>query len=245
MTYNRAVDLWSLGCLSFEFITNRSLLSDELWVSGSYSVGEAAVTTRKEPVIKSEIALFIESGSLDAYAAARPGRSWTHTMEDDVSPAARDLLSSLLTLEPNQRLGMSSESVADGYDLLRKHLFFAGFDWASLVAHTLPPPAVFTTDHSDDWLSDSCGEGAAAGDPMAGLSDDEDSSSPAGTRSQTIAAQQLNQKKPTGKPRRVSDPISPPAGPTTPPPPKRARRLRTFPGMVDSSSSGISFAHPT
>ena len=202
---------------------------------------------------ESEMSVYIQSGSLEVYAATRAERTWTHTMKEEVSPAARDLLSSLLTLEPNQRIGMSSESVTGGYDALRKHPWFAGFDWASLAAHTLPPPQVFRTDHSEDWVSDSCGED----DRMAGLSKDEEdlSSSPVasmalGTRSQTMAAAQHQQKRvgSTGKPRRVSDPVSPdlspPAGPTSPPPPKRERQPRTFPGMVDSSSKGLSFAHP-
>jgi serine/threonine protein kinase len=53
---------------------------------------------------------------------------------DPFPAVAKDLISALLTTEPEQRLG------ADNYSNLKSHLFFEGIDWVDL--HKQTPPCV-------------------------------------------------------------------------------------------------------
>ena len=52
----------------------------------------------------------------------------------DLSPAASSLISSLLALQPSERLG------AGGAAEVEAHAFFESIDWARLVRLELPPP---------------------------------------------------------------------------------------------------------
>jgi cGMP-dependent protein kinase 2 len=53
-----------------------------------------------------------------------------------VSPAARDLLGRLMERRPSRRLG----ALADGAAGVKRHAWFAGFDWGALEARRMVPP---------------------------------------------------------------------------------------------------------
>lgn len=53
-----------------------------------------------------------------------------------VSPAAQDLLTGLLTRDPEKRLGNGS----DGYGAIKKHPFFSEIDWDKLEKKEIEPP---------------------------------------------------------------------------------------------------------
>jgi len=62
----------------------------------------------------------------------------TFSYPDYISPVAKDLIEKLLEADPLLRLGVGEE----GLQLLKKHPFFDGIDWANL--HTLTPPTELT-----------------------------------------------------------------------------------------------------
>lgn len=53
-----------------------------------------------------------------------------------VSPTAQDLLTGLLTRDPEKRLGSGSDGVA----AIRRHAFFADLDWEKLERREIEPP---------------------------------------------------------------------------------------------------------
>ena len=57
-------------------------------------------------------------------------------------PQLLELCEGLMTLDPNERLG-----VKGGWDSLKGHTFFAGFNWAALRAGAMTPP--ITPSHSE------------------------------------------------------------------------------------------------
>jgi serine/threonine protein kinase len=54
------------------------------------------------------------------------------------SPAAKDFVSRLCTVDPTKRLGAGPQGWRD----VMAHPFFHGLDWSLLDARVLPPPAV-------------------------------------------------------------------------------------------------------
>uniref|UniRef100_H2YFH4 3-phosphoinositide-dependent protein kinase 1 n=1 Tax=Ciona savignyi TaxID=51511 RepID=H2YFH4_CIOSA len=75
---------------------------------------------------------------------------------EDFDPNARDLISSLLQLDPMMRLGSSS---CGGYEKLMEHPFFTGIDWENLANQAAPKTMLALagdssdedTTHSSDW----------------------------------------------------------------------------------------------
>jgi len=58
------------------------------------------------------------------------------------TPRARSLISGLLEVDPQKRLGV------DGVEQIKNHEFFRGFDWARAESRKLPPPLVFDCENS-------------------------------------------------------------------------------------------------
>ena len=59
--HSRAVDLWSLGCLSFELILNRTLLTDESWASQS-TADDFMNTNDSAAECESEMSMYLLRG---------------------------------------------------------------------------------------------------------------------------------------------------------------------------------------
>ena len=97
--HSTPVDWWALGVISFE------LLTGELPFKGS-TIGEV-----RESVLKGEIHWPTQAG------------------DAPMSQASIDLITSLLTVAPNERLG------ADGAGGVRQHAFFTAVSWADLLRH--------------------------------------------------------------------------------------------------------------
>ena len=51
---------------------------------------------------------------------------------------AHDIISALLQVNPNKRLGV----IRGGADLIKKHAWFNGFDWTKLLAKQLSAPII-------------------------------------------------------------------------------------------------------
>jgi serine/threonine protein kinase len=64
-------------------------------------------------------------------------RSAPLTFPSHVSPAARSIISGLLTRDPTQRLGSRRDAAE-----VMSHPFFSGIDWKRLYARQVPPPFV-------------------------------------------------------------------------------------------------------
>jgi serum/glucocorticoid-regulated kinase 2 len=56
------------------------------------------------------------------------------TFGDEIGVEARSILTSLLTRDPTQRLGVT------GAEAIKKHPFFAPIDWQRLLAKKIQPP---------------------------------------------------------------------------------------------------------
>uniref|UniRef100_H2YFH2 3-phosphoinositide-dependent protein kinase 1 n=1 Tax=Ciona savignyi TaxID=51511 RepID=H2YFH2_CIOSA len=66
---------------------------------------------------------------------------------EDFDPNARDLISSLLQLDPMMRLGSSS---CGGYEKLMEHPFFTGIDWENLANQAAPKTMLALAGDSSD-----------------------------------------------------------------------------------------------
>ena len=272
--YGRAIDLWSLGALCSEMMLHRDLQDEPRCKLDS---AEAAAEAERVEVKHSKTSYrrlvdgmkeYVRSGGLLEWAATRPESLWSQRLTSDaVSPAARDLISSLMAVQPEDRLGMSAAGgVAAGFAELRAAPFFVGLNWDTLRARTLKPPRTFCIDHSDDWDTDSVlldTDGSSSlymdaiadtdADAAADAGADAEASAPAaasGEKAKKKAKAKRQMKQHTADSsllprRRQSDPFSPPdpAAAASRQYPKRSRQKRTVADMVDSSSR-LSFAHP-
>jgi len=57
---------------------------------------------------------------------------------ENLDPRAKDLISKLLTVDPVNRYGSGPPGDANDIEVLKKHEFFEGIDWANL--HKTAPP---------------------------------------------------------------------------------------------------------
>ena len=105
MSYNRAVDLWSLGVILFELLIQRNLLTDD----AVCRAGEGPDSDDKDST--SEMERFLQHGSLQAYGEASDHHRWQHRYAFDTSSESRSLLNSLLRAEPAERLGSVQASL--------------------------------------------------------------------------------------------------------------------------------------
>jgi cGMP-dependent protein kinase len=76
---------------------------------------------------------FWDENQLQSFSKISEAR---YSFPSHFSPAARHLISALLDVNPNTRLGAS----ADGAMRVRQHEFFAGVDWSRLYAKEVPVP---------------------------------------------------------------------------------------------------------
>jgi serine/threonine protein kinase len=69
-----------------------------------------------------------------------------YTMPSHFSPELQDLISRLLVKVPNRRLGYAPGGITE----VKRHPWFAGFDWDALAQRKLKPPFVPKISSSDD-----------------------------------------------------------------------------------------------
>ena len=67
-----------------------------------------------------------------------------------MSSDARDLIGSLCTVNPSQRLGNISSGGANGTALVKSHTFFKTIDWDALYHRKLPGPIIPKVKHAAD-----------------------------------------------------------------------------------------------
>eukprot|EP00039_Didymoeca_costata_P019985 m.339626 g.339626 ORF g.339626 m.339626 type:complete len:744 (+) comp18889_c0_seq1:208-2439(+) len=112
VTYGPASDWFSLGCTVFQFFTGYTPFRDP--------------NQKKES--KAELTKRVLLGNV--------------TFPEDIPPLAKDFISKLLHVDPNQRLGTRPppEGAAD----IRSHPWFSDIDWTALTDHKLKPLIVPT-----------------------------------------------------------------------------------------------------
>ena len=67
-----------------------------------------------------------------------------------MSPDARDLISSLCTVNPSQRLGNISSNGISGTALVKQHQFFKTIDWGALYHRKIKGPIIPKVRHAAD-----------------------------------------------------------------------------------------------
>ena len=136
--YSKALDLWCVGVLVYYCMKGRLPFTTTLPACHDREEAEVcnailAYCRQEEAVAEAEA-----SAAMATEPAAGAARGayfnnalgWTRSERRDAatSPAAagRDFVEKLLRPEPSDRLGMAGQG---GYDALRKHVWFEGFDW--------------------------------------------------------------------------------------------------------------------
>jgi serine/threonine protein kinase len=116
-SYNHSTDLWSLGISTFEMLFGMTPFEPNSMLSEDG--WRAAV---KDNILAS-VLRFPASGRAPL--------------------AARLFVKSMLALSPGNRL--YGEDCPE-YDRVKKHPFFAKFDWRALYSRTLAPPSLYVQD---------------------------------------------------------------------------------------------------
>jgi protein kinase A len=86
---------------------------------------------------------FWDANPLKIYSKIVEGKvPFPHT----ISPEARDLISSLCTVNPSQRLG----NISGGAETVKRHPFFRGIDWDAIYYRRMKGPIVPFVRHAAD-----------------------------------------------------------------------------------------------
>ena len=133
--HGKEVDWWALGVIIYEFLTGippfNAETQEEIFeniVSLSTCMNHVG---RLNWIGLDWMIMMVYLGVADIF--------WPDIPEE-MSPEAQDLISKLLTLDPNERLG------AKGADEVKAHPFFAGVDWNTVLLQ----PAIFVPRVAND-----------------------------------------------------------------------------------------------
>jgi 3-phosphoinositide dependent protein kinase-1 len=145
----KAADLWALGCIVFQLLAHRPPFRAE----SEYLLFQKILAVEYEfppDFPDNGFGSDDEDGDADRSPVRGDGGDGagdSGAAADDVAPApgtARDLISKLLVLNPDERLGMGARGLAE----VREHPYFAGIDFAALPSMT--PPALLPDTGSED-----------------------------------------------------------------------------------------------